>query len=148
MDIITIKLLEKHTILPLDVIRYINKFIKYKELDDSNIRHAVTMWYFYKHSALQVYGHISYWDTSRITNMSSLFYRYYNFNEDISRWNVSNVRTMSEMFYEAISFNCDLSNWDVRNVKDMTCMFCFTKLTHFDFMTIFGCKKVPQWYST
>jgi len=166
------KLLEKYSILPLDIIRYINEFIKYEELNDGNIKYAVTMWYFHKDFALEVYGHISYWNTSRITDMSFLFYQYYTFNEDISRWNVSNVTNMSlmfcgansfnsdlsswnvsnvtgmeGMFCNANSFNCDLSSWDVRNVTDMGWMFDKKCFTHHNFMTIFGYKKVPEWYS-
>ena len=61
-------------------------------------------------------------DTSRITNMSSLFSGF-NQNVDISCWDVSNVRDMTYMFYNCTSFNCDLSRWDVSNVTNMTSMF-------------------------
>lgn len=60
-------------------------------------------------------------DTSKITNMSSLF-SYEGFNGDISEWDVSNVKDMSNMF-ECSCFNGDISHWDVSNVKDMTAMF-------------------------
>lgn len=61
-------------------------------------------------------------DTSRITNMSSLFSGF-NQNVDISCWDVSNVRDMTYMFYNCTNFNCDLSRWDVSNVTNMTSMF-------------------------
>ena len=61
-------------------------------------------------------------DTSRITNMNSLFSGF-NQNVDISCWDVSNVRDMTYMFYNCTNFNCDLSRWDVSNVTNMTSMF-------------------------
>ena len=39
-------------------------------------------------------------DTSKITNMSKLFY-VSSFNGDISKWNVSKVINMNHMFYES-----------------------------------------------
>ncbi|MBO5005794.1 MAG: BspA family leucine-rich repeat surface protein, partial [Clostridia bacterium] len=69
-------------------------------------------------------------DTSKITDMSNLFFNtdiinadIANINFDVSKWNVSNVKDMSYMFCQCVKFNCDLSNWDVSNVKDMSCMF-------------------------
>ena len=117
------KLLEKHNILPLDVIRYINEFVKYKELNDKTIRIAVKLWFINKEKCKIKYGHISYWNVSNVTDMSSLFCECDFFNEDISRWNVSNVTNMSGIFSGAYSFNCDLSKWNVSNVTDMSCMF-------------------------
>ena len=67
-------------------------------------------------------------DTSKITDMSCLFYTskfesdytiFKNFNGDISMWDVSNVENMRWMFYQCKKFNCDLSRWNVSNVKDM-----------------------------
>ena len=78
------------------------------------------------------YGHISNWNTSRITNMNNLFcgsnYRknYTKirvFNDDISGWDVSNVTDMSNMFYKATKFNADIGRWNVSNVKRMNNMF-------------------------
>ncbi|MDC7222510.1 MAG: BspA family leucine-rich repeat surface protein [Spirochaetales bacterium] len=62
-------------------------------------------------------------DTSRITDMSRLFYDEDSFNQDISGWDVSNVTAMARMFYGAESFNKDISEWDVSNVTDMSEMF-------------------------
>ena len=44
-------------------------------------------------------------DVSKITDMSSLFNNFKEFNGDISKWDVSNVIKMSEMFTGCISFN-------------------------------------------
>ena len=60
-------------------------------------------------------------DTSKITDMSYLFYRS-QYNYDISEWDVSNVIEMSNMFAES-KFNNDISKWDVSHVTNMDCMF-------------------------
>jgi surface protein len=57
--------------------------------------------------------------TSKITDMSYLFYGFRDFNQDISRWDVSNVTQMQGMFTYADSFNQDLSGWGVSNVTIM-----------------------------
>ena len=84
------------------------------------------------------YGPIASWDTSEITDMSSVFFvserrrsEFASFNGDISRWNVSNVTKMNCMFDGATSFNCDLSQWDVSNVTHMNGMLDgATSFTH------------------
>ena len=66
---------------------------------------------------------MSFWNTSRVTNMEEAFnYRRY-FNEDISRWNVGKVTNMSRMFLGADHFNSDISQWDVSHVTDMSGIF-------------------------
>lgn len=67
------------------------------------------------------YGHSSFWNVSKITDMSWLFCKS-KFNGDISRWDVSNVTDMSDMFHDS-TFHGDISRWDVSNVRDMSWMF-------------------------
>ena len=71
----------------------------------------------------KISGEIDYWNTSLITDMSSLFAGNHTFNGDISGWDVSNVTDMKWMFGRASSFNQNLSSWDVSNVTDMSYMF-------------------------
>ena len=70
-----------------------------------------------------IYGHISNWDVSTVTNMYLLFKQKAEFNENISDWDVSNVTNMSNMFYWASAFNQPIGNWDVSNVTSMNTMF-------------------------
>jgi len=100
-------------------------------LTNENIKKAVNDWLSNKGEATELYGHISEWDTSNVTNMNYLFsinkdtrnIKFNDFNDDISNWNVSNVSTMKAMFAGAIIFNQDLNNWNTSNVKDMESMF-------------------------
>ena len=67
-------------------------------------------------------------DTSKITDMSSLFYdkKLKDAIEkiNISKWDVSNVTNMRYMFCDCINFTGKgLENWDVSNVKTMDYMF-------------------------
>ena len=63
-------------------------------------------------------------DTSKITDMSSLFYEFDFIDKiDISLWDTSNVTNMNYMFGGCARFSCDLSKWDVSKVKDMHGMF-------------------------
>ncbi len=66
---------------------------------------------------------INEWDVSNVTDMSSLFHDYADFNEDISNWDVSNVTNMEGMFAIATSFNQSLRKWNVSNVTNMASMF-------------------------
>ena len=76
-------------------------------------------------------------DTSKITDMSDLFYssKFENINIDVSNWDVSNVKDMSYMFNECQNFDCDLSKWDVSKVENMSNMFYSCNL-----------KNTPSWY--
>lgn len=58
---------------------------------------------------------ISFWDVSRVTNMENMF-AYSFFNKPIGDWDVSKVTNMEGMFWGAQNFNQDLSSWNVANV--------------------------------
>ena len=100
-------------------------------------------------------------DTSKITDMSALFWHLNIRNIDISKWDVSNVENMNSMFYECCNFNCDISHWDVSNVNNMSYMFRGCKNFNSDLSgwnvsrvknakyMFYGCtslKKTPRWY--
>ena len=104
-------------------IRKIIKEYTYKEINDKNIHSAVKLWYHNKEKAIILYGHISYWDTSKVTDMSNLFMFLNNFNDKIDNWDVSQVTNMQFMFYNASLFNQPIGNWNVSKVNNMSRMF-------------------------
>ncbi len=69
---------------------------------------------------------ISFWDTSNVTNMASMFESTSSFNSNISLWNVSNVSNMNGVFSGASAFNQNISTWDVSNATKMNSMFLNT----------------------
>ena len=68
-------------------------------------------------------GNISGWNTSCVTDMSSMFSYATDFNQDISGWDTSSVTNMNSMFIVASSFNQDISSWDVSQVTAFYDMF-------------------------
>ena len=68
--------------------------------------------------------------TTKITNMSNLFYNKTFFNQNIGNWDVSNVISMYAMFWNAASFNQSIAYWDVSNVSDF--INTFTRATNFN----------------
>ncbi len=76
--------------------------------------------------SLKFNSDISGWDVSQVTNMSGLFYGAESFNNGDAAldWtNTSSVTKMDSMFFKAFNFNQDVSDWDVSAVKSMSSMF-------------------------
>ena len=63
------------------------------------------------------------WDTSNVTNMREMFSHAKSFNQPIGNWNTSKVTDMSWMFFDAESFNQPIGNWDTSKVTNMQSMF-------------------------
>ena len=53
---------------------------------------------------------IETWDTSQVTDMSSMFMDAHSFNQNIGEWNTSNVTSMSRMFQNASALINTLDN--------------------------------------
>ena len=68
-------------------------------------------------------GDISRWDTSHVTDMSTMFGNCTAFNQNISGWDVSLVTDLSSMFSGADSFNQDIGNWITSQVTELSFMF-------------------------
>ena len=66
---------------------------------------------------------ISHWDTSSVTDMSSMFNSASSFNQDIGNWDTSSVTTTFTMFASASAFNQNIGNWDTSSVTNMGFMF-------------------------
>ena len=98
------------------------------KLTNTNIQNAVDLWISDEIEATKLYGPLSIWDISNVTNMNNLFKNKITFTLDISNWDVSNVTDMSNMFNGATNFNQDISNWDVSNVINISNMFYNSKI--------------------
>ena len=94
-------------------------------ISDGDLKQAIANWDTQKSSIISQIGEMNTWDTTNVTNMSSLFSSKSTFNEDISTWNTSNVTNMDAMFESATNFSGDLSNWNVSKVTSMYQMFMF-----------------------
>ena len=70
-------------------------------ITDANIQRAVDLWVSDPSDATTIYGSISNWDVSQVTDMSELFLNKYNFNDDISNWDASSVTNMNTMFNDS-----------------------------------------------
>jgi surface protein len=95
----------------------------YQFADKAELQTAVNLWISDKTSAITTYSEINTWDTSLITNMSSLFSSKNSFNDDIGNWDVSSVTNMYAMFHSANVFNQPIGNWNVSLVTNMKHMF-------------------------
>jgi hypothetical protein len=56
------------------------------------------------------------WNTSSITNMSSMFSRAILFNQPVGSWNTSNVLNYEFMFSTATSFNQNIGSWALNSL--------------------------------
>ncbi|NAS14464.1 BspA family leucine-rich repeat surface protein, partial [Poritiphilus flavus] len=63
-------------------------------------------------------NNFSDWNTSKVTNMSSLFNGAGTFNQDIGSWNTSSVTNMNSLFLNAVAFDHDLGAWDIGQLTD------------------------------
>jgi surface protein len=63
---------------------------------------------------------ISFWDTSKVTNMAQMFSVALAFNQDIGSWNTSSVTDMYQMFERATKFNQNVGKWDISKVVGNT----------------------------
>lgn len=66
---------------------------------------------------------LSTWDTSKVIDMSSMFYYCEAITLDLNNWTTSNVTNMESMFYGCKFETLDLSNFDTNNVTNMYNMF-------------------------
>ena len=66
---------------------------------------------------------MSNWDTSQVTNMSSMFRNATNFNQDIGNWDTSKVTNTVNMFNSATSFNQNIGGWDTGSLVQASSMF-------------------------
>ena len=108
-----------------------NRQLEYKFIaTNKTIRTAVKMYQNDKANAITEYGQMHTWDTSGVTDMSSLFWRpeglgtiFDNINDIVSNWDVSHVTDMSLVFANCGTFDQPLNGWNVSQVTNMWAMF-------------------------
>ena len=108
------------------------KYDLYIEADGNIYANFNSSYLFANLKGLESINNIDYLNTSKVTNMSSMFYSAgYNastFDVNLSNLNTSNVTNMSRMFREA-GYNAttwsigDLSGWNTSSVTNMSYMF-------------------------
>jgi len=80
---------------------------------------AVGEWVADQSTATSLYGHISDWDVTDVTDMTDVFRGRSGFQHDISAWDMAGVTTMEGMFQGAAAFNGNLTTWNVGAVASL-----------------------------
>ena len=106
-------------LLIFELIDIIKDFIIFKPLNNLILRNAVNLWCINKNNSIIEFGHISNWNISLINDLSYLFFKKFNFNDNIIYWNTSNVINMNYMFKQAYIFDKPLNNWNTSNVTNV-----------------------------
>ena len=96
---------------------------KDKKFTNEELRQAVKEWEGNCALAEVLYGHISGWDVSEVSDMRHLFKYMKTFTDDISAWDVGNVKNMQSMFNGASAFNGSIGRWNTGKVENMSHMF-------------------------
>lgn len=104
---------------------------------------------FYENTGLKTITELENLNTSKVTDMSYMFYGCWSLGEfDIEKLNTSSVTNMSYMFYNCSSpSSLDLSGFDTRNVTNMSHMFdaCYS-FKSIKFGDNFDTSKVTNMY--
>jgi surface protein len=63
---------------------------------------------------------IKNWNTSKVTNINSIYFNQNNFNQPINSWDTKSVSGMSSCFYYATGFDQPINNWVVSGVTSFS----------------------------
>ena len=101
--------------------------------EDEIVFNKTSSFMFQKFQSAETIDFGGYINTSKVTNMGSMFNGCSNLVElDVSNWDTSKVTSMGNMFYTCKNLTAlDVSNWDTGNVTSMTWMF-------------FSCNKLQE----
>ena len=101
------------------------QYIETSKIDTSKVTNMSYMFYQTSVKSLDV----SNWDTSNVTDMSHMFYKAEDLTYlDVSSWDTSNVQVMTGMFHGVSATNLVVSKWNTNKVRNMAGMFCNAKL--------------------
>ena len=89
-----------------------DKNIHLGDIDTSKITDM--SWLFY-HSYREDFSGIENWDVSNVTDMSNMFWDCRNFNQPLDKWKVKNVISVAGMLLDTDDFRQDLSRWSKVN---------------------------------
>ena len=94
------------------------------DLSFVDARPTSTCGWFRDMDRLRNISYLSRLNTSQVTNMDSMFERFYLRSLDLSNFDTSNVTSMNKMFSRCINLkHLDISSFNTSNVTDMYCMF-------------------------
>jgi surface protein len=96
-----------------------NKNYDISSWDTSSVTNMSSM---FENCTIGVNHELNLWDVSKVADMSNMF-ESSDFNGYIYAWNTSSLTNMSQMFMGASSFNQSIANWNTSNVIDMYRMF-------------------------
>ena len=99
--------------------------IQWKPYDFDELQNVLIRYMSVDYNIEQLYGHPNTWDITSIESLAGLFNvePLKDFNADISNWDTSEVTDMSSMFENCTSFNQDISMWNIKKVTNMSKMF-------------------------
>ena len=109
-----------HMFADVSSYEYVSQSFSVTNFDTSKVRNMAGMF----SAASYFLGGLNGWNTSQVTDMSSMFYQNrMGFSSDLNSWDTSQVRSMSRMFYQTYNFNGDITSWNTSQVRDMSYMF-------------------------
>mmetsp|Transcript_20365 Transcript_20365/g.60733 ORF Transcript_20365/g.60733 Transcript_20365/m.60733 type:complete len:195 (-) Transcript_20365:84-668(-) len=96
----------------------------YLRFTNESLRAAVAEYFEDKAAAERRYGTIGTWEVGRVTDMSRLFQKRRDFNDDIGAWDTSSVTDMSFMFAHCYYFRgASIGAWNTSSVTNMSHIF-------------------------
>ena len=100
------------------------RYLTYKATDSPNLEEVKNMSFMFSNcEKFDGNATMNNWNTSNVTNMSSIFDYAGLFNQPIGKWNTKKVEYINSMFREATAFNQPIGEWNTEKVTDMAGMF-------------------------
>ena len=114
------------------------------DLSDFDTSNVEDMSYMFSWSEAEEINGLENINTSKVTNMSTMFNESKVNALDLSHFDTSNVTNMSSMFMNSIAEILNVSSFDTSNVEDMSYMFDGTKATEIKGLNKLNTSKVTN----